>query len=547
MTDLSTSTAVPLQPSAGEQQIAAEWPARHTRSGLAQRVGALPYLLGCAAAAVSLFLAWAELAEPKGQRGLRVVYFSNVIHSKGSRAALLLYRQRLDRLPFVGSQHVLAPTPYVRSLRAGLMLLFLLQAAALWVALRETRPSLRRWVVGASAAAICLLLYPPISTDVFYYASVGEEANRGGNPYLRSPKVFGQLVFDPFSDWQRITVPYGPVWTWVSRLVDAATGTSPFATSIGFKILIGASALGLGLVTAALAKQLTGEERAGILGFILVAWSPIALYESAGTAHFDPFMMLLALGGLLLMSTAGRGRTRAGLLLIAASALCKPVTLPLLASAALVRLAKRDDPLWLVAARWAGDALAALALAAVAYGVYWGNGGLPRAVLASSRRYVDRPNRANTFWYWVLPEFGFGVKWLKGDGPQIIQAVATLIVVIAIAWRAWQTLRVRLTPGPSPSATALLRWQVSTWAIAMIAEGSLPSNAHAWYTVWSLPLMALIAIDRGVVARFLDRTTARGTPPATTESRASWLTWAVVIYFAWISLNFVVYHTLTRG
>jgi hypothetical protein len=507
-----------------------------------------PLLLGLLQALVSVGLVWVELAEPPPQRGLLGMYFSNVINSDGARAALHLYRRRFDWLPLVGSDHILSPRPYLWSLRTGLILLMLIQAAAVWCVLKEDRPSIRRWVVGPVISTFALLVYPPINTDVFYYAAVGQVANRGGNPYLQSPKSFGPSVFDRYSDWEHITAPYGPIWTAVSRVIDAATGTSPFASSLGFKLLSGITAIGLSLVTARLAKRLTGDHRLEVLAFVLMAWSPIVLYESAGTAHFEPLLMLLALSGLLVLTSEGRGRVRAGLLLIAASALCKPVTLPLLGSAALVRFAKRDDPLRLIVRRWAIDAAAILALVAVAYARYWDGGRLPRALFDNSRTlYVDKPLRANPFWIWLVPRLGIHGGWLPEKGANIAQAVASLLILAAVVWLVRREyLFYKQSSALTPSPMTLLRTQISLWAVVMLAEAHLPPNAHAWYMIWALPLMALIAVDAAKRSQIPKRT-ALGVQRNDVYFSTFRTNWLFTSYVSYSFAMFFVYHTWTWG
>src|SRR5262249_34950111 len=116
-----------------------------------------PVLLAAVQVLVTVCLVWVELAEPPSQPGLRVFPFSNAVHSKGARSALKLYRARFDWLPHVGPGHVLPPEPYVWSLRAALVLLFLTQIVALWAVHRESRPSLRRWMIGPVLSTVVLL------------------------------------------------------------------------------------------------------------------------------------------------------------------------------------------------------------------------------------------------------------------------------------------------------------------------------------------------------------------------------------------------------
>jgi hypothetical protein len=503
---------------------------------------------------VIALLVWVELAEPPSQPGLTGIVFSNAIASSGATAAMHLYRDRLDWLPLVGDDHVLSPTPYLWIRRVGFLLLAAIQLAALRYVAREDRPSIRRWLIGPVLSTVLLVIYPPINTDVFYYASTGWVANEGGNPYIESPRAFGRNVFDRYSDWEHITVPYGPLWTNISRLVDLATGTSPFATSLGFKLLLGISGLGLAFATARLARRLTGDPRREVLAFVLVAWSPIVLYESAGTAHLDPLLMLFALCGLLFVVTPKPGRMRVGLLLIAVSALFKPVTVPLLGLAALGRLARRRDPFNFILKRWVVDVAAVLALVFAAFSPYLAGLDLPRAMLENQRvLYVERPLRANPFWIWLAPRLGLSGGWLPEDGAKIAQAVALFFIAGAAYWLVRREVRLRKDPSlPDPSPTVLLRRQIQSWAVVMFALAYIPPNSHAWYMIWALPLMTVICVDRIQLGRdhqpLAVHTNGHANGHAV-ESPPTVLSipWPLIVYFTWSFISFFVYHTWARG
>jgi hypothetical protein len=355
-------------------------------------------------------------------------------------------------------------------------------------------------------------------------------------------------VFDKFSDWEHITAPYGPIWTAISRLIDWMTGTSPLATSIGFKALDGIAALGLALIVWRLAEILTGDRRRAAAAFVLVAWSPIVLYESAGTAHLDPLLMLLAMGGLLALVSQGKGRTRAGLLLVAASALCKPVTIPLIGLGALVRLSKRRDTLKLVYRKWILDIFAVLALVVVTFAPYWQGGSLPGGMLENQRHlYVDKPLRSNPFWIWLFPEIGINGSWLPARGSTIAQGLAALLVLATAVWLIRRELRLReRVEDGDPSPSMLLRWQVHTWAVVMFALSYIPPNAHAWYMIWAIPLVALITVDRIPLPKLTPASATNGhvgEPPHLHPK----LKWALIAFYAWSFMSFFIYHTFTRS
>src|SRR5262249_54074816 len=151
------------------------------------------------------------------------------------------------------------------------------------------------------------------------------------------------------------------------------------------------------------------------------------------------------------------------------------VTLPLLGAAGLVRLANRADSLRVVARRWLVDALAIAGLTTTAFAAYWDRGRLPRALFDDSRTlYVTRPLRASPLWFWLLPRLGLSTGWILAGGANIVQTAAALLAVAAVAWLALRMYLLRGRSGPAPLASDLLRAQVSTWAVVMVAEAYLP-------------------------------------------------------------------------
>jgi hypothetical protein len=491
-----------------------------------------------------LALTWIELQEPSPQKGLRQFVFSNAIGSDGARAALRLYRRRLDFLPFVGPGQELPKDIFLWARKAGFFLLLATQLLAFRTVLQKKSVSIGQWIAGPAISLIVLLIYPPINTDVFYYASVGYISNEGANPYINSPKSLGPNLFDRYSDWEHITAPYGPLWTGISRVIVALTGNSPFYSSVVFKLFDGACALLLALMAAKLAFRLTGSETLKVATFIIVAWCPIVLYETAGTAHLDPLLMLLALSGLHVMTSERKGGIRTGILLIGASAMCKPVTIPLLALASLVRFTRRTDPIKTVIKKCALDVFAVLALVAVMYAPYWDGGKLPRYLFDNSRNlYVDRPLRANPFWIWFMPRLGIGGGWIPLSGAKVAQIFAVIFILITMGWlfrRAMQLRKDSATGVAEP--LTILRWQIGCWAIVMFSLSYVPPNAHSWYMIWAIPLVALVTVDRirivpeGEGSRFL--------PNVVWSSKSTRI--VLFLFYFWSFASFYIYHNFYR-
>ena len=81
------------------------------------------------------------------------------------------------------------------------------------------------------------------------------------------------------------------------------------------------------------------QGRSALVPLALVAWSPLALIETAGSGHNELVMMALALGGLVV---AERGRPNVGFALMVGSVHVKWVTAALVGLYAIVRLREID-------------------------------------------------------------------------------------------------------------------------------------------------------------------------------------------------------------
>ncbi len=495
---------------------------------------ATPLVLGVLQGAVCLLLTFVELAEPPARPGFAGMAFSNAINSPGAWNGLLLFQAAFDWLPGIEVGAALSPTAYLGWRRGGVLLLALLQLLALYGCLnpaaRRSPASAWRWLVGPLLGSIALLPYPPINTDVFYYAASGRIAAIGENPYLTAPIAIPNEPFAAFNDWGRITTPYGPVWTNLSRAVYAVSGDDPVRAVIGFKILTGCAALGLALVTCLLARRLTGNQAVALAAGVVVGWQPTLLLESAGTAHLDAVMMLLAVGGLAVIAASRTGGFRAGLVLLAASALVKPVTIPLLGLAALGRL-WMPESLAITVRRWAVDIAAIIGLAVAMFAPYWSGGDLAKELVTQGKLlYVDEPFGVNPLWYWVLPELpGMpeGDDWV--DLADLTLRPGTLsITALLLGWSLIRMLRAagsfrRRDPG-GPAIVAALPVIVGSWAIAAAALALVPVNAHAWYAIWAV---APVALTWSLSAR-----------KGGFGSRWLWL------YLAWSVAAYLIYHTV---
>lgn len=483
---------------------------------------ALPYALGLALAAAAAMLVAVEMAQPPLQPGFPGISLSNAGNSRGARAGLELFRDHLDWLPYPFSGLILSPEQYIYGLRIAVIAMACAQALALVAILRSrTVASPWPWLAGPVLASIALLAYPPINTDVFSYASFGWAANQGGNPYLAAPSTLRHDPFATMNDWAHITTPYGPLWTGLSRLLVALTDEQPFGTAILFKIVAALASMGLAIATLHLARRVTGNANHAVVAMVIVAWSPILLAESAGTAHNDALMMALAMTGLLTVTTERPGMARTGLLVLTAAVLVKPVAVPLLALAMMIRLVKRNGGAVRTLKRWVIDCLAIVAFAGLAFAPYWGRGHLPSAIAAMQRKlYFDRALHVNPLWVWALPRIAGRIRLsgLNAHLSAVSRAVVVLLVLTAIVAALTPFIR---RPRISDVRSSFLRSQILAWGAVTAGLGLAPINAHAWYSLWALGPIAIIWTL------------------AAQTSRARWL----LPCLAWLLLSFLVYHT----
>lgn len=177
-----------------------------------------------------------------------------------------------------------------------------------------------RWAIAGIVAvhAVFLLAPPLLSGDVFSYLQYARLGTvHGLNPYADAPThIAGDLAYR-FASEHRITSPYGPLWTLVS---DAAV---PFGVQAGLWALKALAALAsLGIV----ALVWRGVRRAGrdpVGPALLVGLNPLVVLYAVGGAHNDLLMMLLAVGGIVVLTEPALPRPALGGAALAAATAVK--------------------------------------------------------------------------------------------------------------------------------------------------------------------------------------------------------------------------------
>jgi hypothetical protein len=290
---------------------------------------------------------------------------------------------------------------------------------------------------------IALVFTPPLlSDDIYRYVWEGRIQLHGGNPYAWEDRPEGER-WAPLRDdvWRGVThkfysALYPPAWQMAARAVvrlhDSVTAMKAFLVACE----MGALAL-LGWI---LRRRGLPPER-----ILVLAWSPLALVEVAGSGHNDAFAILLTVAALAALETG-----RPALAALASAIAFDAKILPGFIAFAWARRF-RFWHLVLVAGVAAAlfvpyaDAGSGLWHSAIRYARYW--------------RFNET--------LFALLRVAFGV-----DAAVTASTALLLAAVAAIAWRR-----------PETAAAGLL---------VVAASLLLAANVLPWYALWLLPFLVLL-------------------------------------------------------
>ena len=344
-------------------------------------------------------------------------------------------------------------------------------AAALRLQTQAAAAQLPRLFRSALIAHLCA--WPALaltSSDLFSNLAYGELTVRGLNPYLVGPAALGtgQLLELVTPRWVNTPSVYGPPITALDALAalcGRALGGPLWGAGAAYKLLL----LGATLCTVLLAyrhalQAARDDARTASAGFVLLAFSPLLLWEGSAQAHNDG-VMLCALMAFVCAARAGRETLAA--VLLALGTWSKLAVAPLLALY-LLFLFRRAPAKALL--------LAALAL------------GLGALFLAP---------------FWTGPEvLGGPGAALWGDVDRHAHSLADLLhLLLRPAGQAAQATAVRLCWFVSAAVVTwtFLRAAQRASDLASVLRGSLcvllsycltTPWFQPWYAVWLLPLAA---------------------------------------------------------
>jgi hypothetical protein len=320
--------------------------------------------------------------------------------------------------------------------------------AAYLGALRAARGLSRRGLLLALALAAAwraaLVAAPPLlSNDVNRCVWEGRIQLHGGNPYTWGDRPDSPR-WVPLRDavWAGVNHPnytaiYPPAWQLVARAVVWLHGSVTAMKAF----LAACELLCVWPLAAVLRRRGLPRER-----LLILAWSPLALVEVAGSGHNEAFG-LLALA--LALAALESGRPLAAALAAAVGFQAK-----LLPGLVALAWARRFRPLHVAAAA----ALAALLVAPYASA----GAGLLRSLGAYGRH-----------WRFNETLFAALAALLGGHQRAAVASLAlTVLLALALAWR-------RVEPARAALAVAA--------ATLLLAPNVLP-----WYALWLLPLLVVV-------------------------------------------------------
>jgi hypothetical protein len=510
-----------------------------------------PLRLGLVQALMAFILSTVMLSLPARQPG-----FQGVNNNANGPRAYRRLDMWIDDLGWIGAKMSglgLSPNSFTWLLRGAHISLWLLQGIAIVALVVQFSRNggigpVWRWVTGPALTAGLLLLYPPLCADVFYYITSGWVASTGANPYSAPLRANFDAPLLALNDWGHIASPYGPIWTDITQTVVRIFGTGFLTAVLSFRLLSVASAVVFVILVYALTRRLTGDRTIAIGAAIAVSWMPTMLFETATGAHNDAIMFDLALGGLLMMTSHHRGTTRLGLLLIAASALLKYVTLPLLAFALLWRIAdrKHGEPYRRIATQWALDGVAILALIVAAYGPYWDGPKMFDSILAQPTRGVSSP-------FWLLPHQLAQQLWGSSASKRFDDIVGYLTIgllvpvfAVTFVWlwrRMWQMDGSRGESDCGATHDRRLLLQMQAWMIVTAYLSFFPVDTHNWYAIWSIaPMFIMLA--------WLTKRKLVQEKGESVDVIPNWIAnigpaRLCTIFLIWSCFNMVLYHTRT--
>jgi alpha-1,6-mannosyltransferase len=340
--------------------------------------------------------------------------------------------------------------------------------AAYWVAVRgflhAPMTAAHKACLFWGTAVVLRLAILPVTPgdDIWRYRWEGEIQLHGFNPYQLAPDS-AALAGLRDGDWSKINHRDFPaIYPPLAELVFAALAACRVPV-LGYKLFFGT----VDLAAVAVLRRLLVRRGSPADAAAWYAWNPLAVYVSAGAAHFDCLMVLALLGAILLLdsclaSTRGtnanssRFSPAAGgsALLLGTAVAIKIVPAVLL-------------PVWVLALGWR-RALLTLPIGVAALLVPAFYYGFPRVPVFTGLRGFALNFRVNDAFWWLVDAVRQTNPAAQVNG---MEALVALLICGGLAV-----------------------WFHHDWPRGVLwvmgAALLLSPEFHAWYLVWVLPLAA---------------------------------------------------------
>ena len=325
-----------------------------------------------------------------------------------------------------------------------------------------------------------LVLSPPLFTrDVYSYLAQGALALRGLDPYLVGPSKLppGAVAYNVHYVWQTTPAPYGPLFIFIAKMMNAATGDHLILGVIGMRLVLLSGLAALIFALPRLAQRLGGDPTVALW---LVIANPLTVVHLVGGPHNDLLMTgLLAMGTLLVLERRPAAGIALGTMAMAIKA-SAGIALPFLVAIWAARLPGHRSTQLL---RALAGSLAVFATMFTGITLVSGVGlGWVPALDAPSLivNWMSLPTATGELAHALVTPFAH-----VSDHPFImVSRLLGSAVFLAIFGRQWWLAR---DGGPRTigRASAALLWA------ALLAPATLP-----WYLSWALVLGAVLPWSR---------------------------------------------------
>jgi hypothetical protein len=374
---------------------------------------------------------------------------------------------------------------------------------------------------------VTLFLTPGLfTTDIFSYVMYGHiSAIYNLNPYIYPPNYFpGNPMLDWIHPiWHDQPSVYGPLWTgigWImARLIapfDGVVQTLPdgqvlqvglmdqvFAYKLFMNIV---QVVNLALVWWLLGRIMAANPRARLTAFVMFAWNPLMLFDTAGNAHNDALMVTLLLLGVVPLVTVVRQPRNVNWLVssfvVGLSALIKYTT-GLVALFLIVPWARRL-PSWPTRIAWIGGLGVLVAGVTLILYIPWFD--YPRAfaplLVAAGGKYWQYSN-----WAPDLLALTISDQWLNPAAltapPEMVDLlhepvrlwVKNICRIIFVVYLGWELLRLWRLAGDRSRSLVEPILTASVRAFVVLILVAMPWVLE-WYWMWPFALATLLGWQR---------------------------------------------------